>query len=392
MTRLAEAKTSDEFRRPENQPSYEPRHLPALDGIRGIAILMVLLTHLGAILRDVRIIRYFEFGWIGVDLFFVLSGFLITRILLETRTDPQYYRRFYIRRGLRIWPLYYAYLLVMVVLVHALRRMYAHSPGNFGSGGPPVITGPLWMYLFFLQNLRPASLLSSKLSMSITWSLCIEEHFYLVWPVFVRNFAIRTLKYGLLAVLVLSPLMRLGAIFLLRDDGYSVWLRTVGVLTPFHLDAIAAGCLLCLSWPRLSTVHKHFRLFTVCFLLGVTLTIFCLALRRHEAIFSFCYSALALMFAGLVGMALKGWMQGFFTYPFLRYVGKISYGLYLIHPTIFLFLQSHHVLAILGGVSRIRIGDSFAALLAMSLSLLLASLSWRFYEGPVLALKSKLAP
>jgi peptidoglycan/LPS O-acetylase OafA/YrhL len=237
MTRLAEAKTSDEFRRPENQPSYEPRHLPALDGIRGIAILMVLLTHLGAILRDVRIIRYFEFGWIGVDLFFVLSGFLITRILLETRTDPQYYRRFYIRRGLRIWPLYYAYLLVMVVLVHALRRMYAHSPGNFGSGGPPVITGPLWMYLFFLQNLRPASLLSSKLSMSITWSLCIEEHFYLVWPVFVRNFAIRTLKYGLLAVLVLSPLMRLGAIFLLRDDGYSVWLRTVGVLTPFHLDA-----------------------------------------------------------------------------------------------------------------------------------------------------------
>jgi peptidoglycan/LPS O-acetylase OafA/YrhL len=228
--------------------------------------------------------------------------------------------------------------------------------------------------------------------MAITWSLCIEEHFYLAWPICVRNFAVRSLKYGLLTLLILSPLMRLGAMLVLHGATSSTWLQTINRLTPFHLDSIATGCLLSLMWGRLCTLPWHFRLFAGSFLLGTALSIFCLVYQENRIVFSFCYSALAFMFAGLVGMALNGWLSSLFTHPFLRYLGKISYGLYLIHPTVFLFLQSHHLMAKLGLASHIQLGEIVATILAVSISLLIASLSWKLYESRMLALKPRLAP
>ena len=98
------------------------------------------------------------------------------------------------------------------------------------------------------------------------------------------------------------------------------------------------------------------------------------------------------MFFGLVGMALNGWLRPVFTNPFLRYIGKISYGLYLIHPYVFLFLQSHHLQARLGLARHVQMGQWIAAALAVSISLLISSLSWKFYESRMLALKPRLAP
>lgn len=371
---------------------YEPKHLPALDGIRGIAILMVILVHSLSILRDVGVAPYFGFGWIGVDLFFVLSGFLITRILLDTRSDSSYYRRFYIRRGLRIWPLYYVYLIVSLLLVHVLTKVHAHSPGDFGSGGTPSIASPLWMYLFFIQNLCWTSLFSAKDAMAVTWSLCIEEHFYLAWPVCVRKFSLATLKYGLIALLIASPFLRIGAIYLLRDYPYSTWFQTITRFTPLHLDAISAGCSLCLFWPKLCSLPWRFQLFTGTFLFGLASTIFCIFFQQNKVVYSFCFSSLAIMFVGLVGMALNGWLNTVFTNSFLRYVGKISYGLYLIHPYIFLFLQSHHLLAKFGFARHIQLGEWIAAIFATSISFLIAAFSWRVYESRMLALKPRLAP
>ena len=376
----------------KSKRSYEPKHLPALDGVRGIAILLVILVHLSAILRDVGVQRYLSFGWIGVDLFFVLSGFLITRILLDTRNDSRYYRRFYIRRGLRIWPLYYVYVIVSLLLVYALGKMFAHSHSDFGSGGPPSIATPIWMYLLFIQNLYWPSLFCSKDAMAVTWSLCIEEHFYLAWPVCVRKLAIRTLKFALIALLVLSPFMRIAAIYVLSGASEATWAQAINRFTPLHLDAIATGCLLCLLWEKLSSLTWHFRLCTGAFLFGLAATVFCLIFEKSEIVYSFCFSALAIMFFGLVGMALSGWLRPVFTNPFLRYIGKISYGLYLIHPYVFLFLQSRHLQARLGLARHVQMGEWIAAALAVSISLLISSLSWKFYESRMLALKRKLAP
>src|SRR5262249_32314358 len=156
--------------------------------------------------------------------------------------------------------------------------------------------------------------------------------------------------------------------------------------TPLHLDAIATGCLLCLLWEKLCSLTWHFRLFTGAFLFGLAATVFCLLFGENKIIYSFCFSALAIMFFVLVGMVLSGWLSFLFTNPFLRYIGKISYGLYLIHPYVFLFLQSHHLQARLGFGHHAQAGEWVSAVLAVSISLLIASLSWKLYESRMLAL------
>ncbi len=366
----------------------DQRHLPALDGVRGIAILLVLLTHLGAILRDTWIGQYLDFGWIGVDLFFVLSGFLITRILLGTASGPNYYRRFYIRRGLRIWPVYYVYVGVMLLLMRVLES-YPHT-------FPVSTVSPIWFFLLFIQNLNPASLFCFRDSLfSVTWSLCIEEHFYLVWPAWVRKLSRRALLALLWAVIALSPLLRLAASWWLRRASYSEWYQTITRFTPFHLDAISAGCILGLLWAGRqdsSTPSRIARWFPACFIAGLAGTILCFLLQSHASVLSFCFSALALMFAGFVGLALDGRFQSILLNAPLRYVGKISYGLYLIHPSIFLFLQSHHLLEHLGWNRHPALVETIAAVAAVTLSLGIAALSWEFYEKRVLQLKSRLAP
>src|SRR5207248_1231599 len=145
--------------------------IPQLDGIRGVAILVVILHNSG------RFPRLFANGWMGVDLFFVLSGFLITGILLDTKESESYFKNFYARRCLRIWPLYYSLLLFMFVLVPLLRPSEAHIIFEKSS--------PWWAYPLFLQNFLIPISTNAAGPLAITWSLAIEEQFYLVWAVVV---------------------------------------------------------------------------------------------------------------------------------------------------------------------------------------------------------------
>src|SRR5262249_43223645 len=143
-----------------------------------------------------------NYGWMGVDLFFVLSGFLITRILLDTKPSEHYFRNFYARRGLRIWPLYYAVLLFMFVVVPLLRPQ--DSAELFQR------SFPWWSYPFFLQNFLVNAPALAVGPLGVSWSLAVEEVFYLVWPFFVRYLPVERLLILAWVVLLGSPPLRLG--------------------------------------------------------------------------------------------------------------------------------------------------------------------------------------
>ncbi|HVJ07682.1 MAG TPA: acyltransferase [Acidisarcina sp.] len=368
-------------------------HIPQLDGVRGIAILLVLLCHMGAIVRDTSIAPYLEFGWVGVDLFFVLSGFLITRILVGTRDKSGYWWRFYSRRGLRIWPLYYAFLFVNAGLIVAsshvgfLERII-HSSANLRAH-PLSIATPWVLYLVLAQNFYPATLFSFKDFTSITWSLCIEEHFYVVWPLLVRRLSIPRLRVILVLLLLLSPIARLVAFLSFHGGNYDVYYQMVNRVTPFHLDGLIAGCLLALSWNPLEP-RRYARVFVALFLGGGIVSAVLLRFVNHGIAFSFVFSCLAALFAGLVGLALMGWQLRFFSNSILRYIGTISYGLYLIHPTVFLIFQSHSIYSKLGITNNLAVVELVAAAIAIACSFALATLSWRYFESPILRLKDRL--
>src|SRR5271163_4752017 len=154
------------------------QRLRQLDAVRGFAVLVVFVhnidiypsLHLGLIATN---------GWMGVDLFFVLSGFLITGILLDTKKSNGYFSNFYARRCLRIWPLYYSVILFMFLIVPLLRP--SERQDIFGPR-----SSPWWAYLLFLQNFLVSVPTKATGLLGVTWSLAVEEHFYLVWPLIVR--------------------------------------------------------------------------------------------------------------------------------------------------------------------------------------------------------------
>jgi peptidoglycan/LPS O-acetylase OafA/YrhL len=196
-----------------DSPREQAHHIDSLDGIRGIAIFMVLSMH-GS---------WFGNGWIGVDLFFVLSGFLITGILRRTRREPFYWRRFYIKRATRILP--------PLLLGIAVTALFWRHLSLIGMAGYALSLGNIVDMTRF--GIWPLGHL---------WSLSVEEHYYLLWPFFVLRLPRRTLQWLLVAIVVIVPLVRLVFTYLLpAHEPYAIY-----ILTPFRIDGIALGSLLAL--------------------------------------------------------------------------------------------------------------------------------------------------
>ena len=159
---------------PIQRPTWLPTYLPELDGLRGLAILWVVLYHCNPRLEGTWIYCASLWGWAGVILFFVLSGFLITSILLATRDKPHYFHNFHARRALRIWPVY---MLVLVVV-------YLNAPWFIGPSVLDAIKAAPWLaYIFFVQNLFHLTL---PPAIGPTWALAIEEQYYFLWAPLVR--------------------------------------------------------------------------------------------------------------------------------------------------------------------------------------------------------------
>ena len=308
------------------------RRVRELDGIRGTAVLLVLLYHGRAYFGNAALVSLARCGWIGVDLFFVLSGFLITGILLESRQNPDYFSRFYVRRAARIWPLYLG-----ILAISGLLDLHFHANIPW-----------LWYYLL-LQNFQSNGF--GFCFLAVTWSLAIEEQFYLFWPTIVKRLPSRFLAALCIATLVAEPIIR--AIVL----HYPYW-RSVPGNTFCHLDGLAMGSLLAVRGIRVSRRQAW-----AAFLAGLVASAILMNPSGYTShISGFLFSALALCFGGLVAFR-----PGFFRFPLLCWFGTISYGLYLIHFGII----------VLGQIAGVSIWWCYAW------SIALAAASWRYFERPI---------
>lgn len=303
-------------------------------------------------------------GWAGVNLFFVLSGFLITSILLEARDKPHYFRNFYGRRVLRVWPVY--------VLVLAI--CYGDAPWFVGS---PVLTAmrqaPWWAYLLFVQNMFPLNL---PPSLGPTWSLAIEEQYYVVWAPIVRFLRRPWLLACVLgAALVASPLFRMS---------HFAWITKTDTVT--HLDGIAMGSLLSLA---LYTTGLPRRAWVVIGLAGTAIG-FVLAgtLAGGTALLD---SALSCGFGGTVlaciaSTGARNPLSAVLRRGPLAYYGRISYGMYMTHILVFIYFgwfdQKMDAYGMWGNVAVVAF--------RLAASTLTATVLWYAFESRILKLKKYL--
>ncbi len=370
---------------PPTIPDLAGNRLPALDGVRGLAILLVMLHHFSFYsgirplsLLDKLIYRTSYAGWVGVDLFFVLSGFLITGILWDARhNEHHYFRNFYMRRVLRIFPLYYGILAIALFL---LRTLAPASPGI-----QEFLDDQIWYWVYALNLKLAVSGWPEFYAFGHFWSLAVEEQFYLFWPLIVFHLRRSTLIALCIAMIVVSPGLRLLFILLpLPDLG-------AYVLTPARMDALAVGALLALLVRTPQGLHRVRRLAPyVAGSTAILITVLFTWQRGLETespvVQTLGYSLLALLFGALVALALLHPLpRRLFARRSLVFLGRYSYGLYIFHHPIVLWLALQP-LTLPTHAPLIAIG--LFSLLALTLSLAAAWLSWHLYEKQFLKLKT----
>jgi peptidoglycan/LPS O-acetylase OafA/YrhL len=373
--------------------SVATHRLRRLDGLRGLAILLVMVVHFWRPEEATALGRWMTrvaaAGWSGVDLFFVLSGFLITGILADTRGRPGWLRNFFARRVLRIFPLYYLFLAVSMLLLPAyVARIHFTRVPDYGYAAD-VAAWP-W-YASYTSNLWMAlhGRFSPGGANSLTWSLAVEEQFYLAWPLLILLCPPRRLLALVGALFAAAVAVRTGLV--LAGSG---WLP-IFLLLPCRMDALAAGALAALYlrsprfrprvWQRLGSA--------ACFILLPAAVLWILRPAgdvRETAPFQVAgYSLLALGFAGLLAKVLDGGTvlrRAFDAAPLVS-LGKYSYGIYLFHVVLFsavLPLAYKPVLAWLGSKLLERWFWLFAGIAG---SWLLAAALYHLFEVHFLRLK-----
>jgi len=307
--------------------SDKPSYIPGLDGVRGVAALMIMFLHIIpnynspahpflSVLRKVAII-----GQCGVPLFFVLSGFLITRILLYTKNRPGYFKQFYIKRALRIFPLYYLYLIINFFLIPLF------------SGQAVPDWGLTWSFYFYLQNI--AMTFNWKMvDIPHLWSLAVEEHFYLLWPIAIYFFSYKPTLKIIAGIIIFSLLCR-------------VYLISIGIGTYYFtlttFDSLAIGAFLAYNEKKQWLNAKRMLQIAIIILIPM-IVIFPLATGGGSNVVQYfknpVISVFCMAIIGLVSMK-SYYINRFFNNGFLKYTGKISYGLYVFHPTCYYFIDKY---------------------------------------------------
>jgi len=322
-----------------------------LDGVRAVAIALVVLEH-GLNL---------PMGWAGVDLFFVLSGFLITRILRRTKEEPYYWTRFYIKRATRILP-----PMMLALLLSAI--FYRPNLGAW------------WIaYLLFGSNI--SRVFHSEISgrWDVFWSLAVEEHFYLIWPIAIRYLRRRSLLILLICVVLAEPVIR----------GFAtphVSFLAIYFLTPFRLDGLAAGAFLALALESERDAARIRSLSVPLLCASTALLVLCTFYvpgfnrRANSLAFnSVGYSFVALISVSAIAFVLlrpNSLATRLLSLKPVVFIGVISYGIYLFH---------HVILDLVASVSLPKAMFALQVSAAFAITLFFCWLSFRWFESPVIA-------
>ena len=369
----------------ENRLTQMTTHVPALDGVRGVAILLVLAAHFGGGRKFASIImqavgQLMAGGWVGVDLFFVLSGFLITAILLKTLNLPEYYRSFYGRRILRVFPIYYLTLIVTFII-----SLISHQPWRW------------YQYSFFLfaNNIvvvfhDDVGYVGPGLILSAFWSLAIEEQFYLFWPYLIRAATRSQLLLWLFLCALIGPLV-LRVIFVnlgSTNAAYNLLLS--------RMDALAAGGLLAFLHRRgtLDDIRARIPIGIMCIsvagFLGIGLFERTLAwntgLMMTAGFDLTALGSLAFIWSVLIPNSPTQFVCA--AQP-LRFFGKYSYGMYIYHQ----IFQNYMMKYLYPIATRISHSSSLGAIVyfftAISLVTAVSVISYHLFEARFLQLKTR---
>jgi peptidoglycan/LPS O-acetylase OafA/YrhL len=359
-----------------------------LDGLRGIAIAMVVIFHyfqLTIVAHPGSALAYLQaaarLSWTGVDLFFVLSGFLIGGILLDSRDSTNYYSVFYKRRFFRIVPIYAVALLLASVLLFL----------GLGPEGKHVTVlttdvAPWYSYLTFTQNFwmtHAGSLGANGLGM--TWSLAVEEQFYLTLPLYIRSLSKRWLAGALVIGVLSAPVLRNLLLQMRSDDWVGIYTMMLCRADALLLGVLAAVLLRNERWrERIRSAGLAFGVFIPVSLLGLSYLTLRAGSMTSPLMKSIGFTWVALFYVTILLFALTrpdSLLTKLFGMKWLCWLGTLAYGIYLFHQPVqyLLFrLMWRQTPAITS------VGTFMATLGALALTLLLATLSWHFFEQPLI--------
>jgi len=339
------------------------RRLPELDGIRGLACIAVVLFHAYPT-------SPFFWAWSTPDLFFVLSGFLITTIILRQRDSDGFLLSYYLRRGFRIWPLYYLTLAGVLLVNH------------FSASGWPT-TG-MASHLLFLQNCQiyfgtpPPPFIHT---FSPSWTVAVEEQYYLIWPLLLLWLGRRSVPYlaaSLLAISLIGRLILPDAIDLLGTRG----------------DGLAFGCFLAWLVQTRGSPTSNRKVQRVIWIAGVTggiyVSVYLLrfGIDPHPQWISTCFTGFSLLFFGIIGLCIINSgapLLAPLRHPVVRWFGTISYAMYMFHLPIMTYFPT---ILSRAGWHSIALEIALTWLLVVGLP----ATSWYLLEQPILRWKESLIP
>jgi peptidoglycan/LPS O-acetylase OafA/YrhL len=374
----------------KSQAGLDLKRIPELDGLRGIAILLVLIYHfviipgglsVGNATLPAYLIALGKLTWSGVDLFFVLSGFLIGGILLDARNSPSYFKTFYLRRAHRIVPIY----LVMCLL------LWAGIALQIGSRVPALTTlfdgarPPWYMYATLTQNIWMAQTGNwGPVWLSVTWSLAIEEQFYLTLPFIIWIVKPARLPVILLIVIIAAPVLRLVLFATHPHAAMATYVLTFCRAEGLMLGVGAALLMRSRGGPAWLVKHRRL-LYQALGILTVGMLLMTLLERRmgERLMGSLSFSWIAVFYLCVLLIAITqrtSLLSRILRIRPLMGLGSIAYGTYLFHSVVLVF-----AFGLIRGSQPLlgSLWDGVACLVALIVTLLIAKLSWNYFEKPL---------